>query len=132
MYHRSTEPAQQLGSISGRFRVARPWRHAPQASLSIAAGLSREPAGTLGAADDPRDERMRRLEAVLLLAREPLSSRKLAQYANLADGTEARTLIRRLNEHYDTVGRAFRVEEIAGGFQLLTRRKFAAWLRRLE
>jgi segregation and condensation protein B len=68
----------------------------------------------------------------LLLAREPLSSRKLAQYANLADGTEARTLIRRLNELYDTVGRAFRVEEVAGGFQLLTRRKFAAWLRRLE
>jgi segregation and condensation protein B len=72
-----------------------------------------------------------RLEAVLFLAREPLNSRKLSQYANLADGTEARTLIRRLNEHYDSVGRAFRIEQVAGGYQLMTRRLFSAWLRRL-
>jgi segregation and condensation protein B len=72
-----------------------------------------------------------RLEAVLFLAREPLTSRRLAQYANLADGTQARTLVRRLNELYDAGGRAFRVEQVAGGFQLLTRRKFAPWLRRL-
>jgi len=79
-------------------------------------------------ADDPR---MARVEAVLLLGDEPLNTRKISQLANLADGTEARTLIRRLNERYDRTGTAFRVEEIAGGFQLLTRRKFAGWLRRL-
>jgi segregation and condensation protein B len=55
----------------------------------------------------------------------------LAQYANLADGTQARTLVRRLNELYDAAGRAFRVEQVAGGYQLLTRRRFAPWLRRL-
>lgn len=76
-------------------------------------------------------ERMRRLEAALFLAREPLSSRKLSLYANLADGTEARTLVRRLNQQYDEGGRAFRVEEFAGGYQLLTRPKLATWLRRL-
>lgn len=68
----------------------------------------------------------------MLLAGEPLSSRKLSQLANLADGTEARTLIRRLNRLYDEQGSAFRAEEVAGGFQLLTRRKFASWLRRLQ
>jgi segregation and condensation protein B len=50
----------------------------------------------------------------------------------LADGTEARTLIRRLNRLYDSEGSAFRVEEVAGGFQLLTRPKFGGWLRRLH
>src|SRR5262249_55116974 len=35
-----------------------------------------------------------RLEAVLFLAREPLALRKLAQLANLADATEARTLVK--------------------------------------
>jgi segregation and condensation protein B len=50
----------------------------------------------------------------------------------LADGTEARTLVRRLNQLYDESGRAFRVEEVAGGFRLLSRRQFAPWLRRLE
>lgn len=73
-----------------------------------------------------------RLEAVLLIAREPLGSRKLSQYANLADATEARTLIRQLNARYDRRGRAFRVVEVAGGYQLMTRPQLAAWLRRLQ
>ncbi len=66
----------------------------------------------------PRDNRMARLEAILLLAREPLSSRKLAQFTSLADGTEARTLVRVLNRYYQQQGTAFRIEEVAGGFQL--------------
>lgn len=78
-----------------------------------------------------RDERAARLEAVLFLAREPVTSRKLAQLAGLADGTQARTLIRRLNRWYDETGSAFRAEELAGGFQLMSRPKFGAWLRRL-
>jgi segregation and condensation protein B len=78
-----------------------------------------------------RDERTARLEAVLFLAREPVNTRKLAQLAGLADGTEARTLIRRLNRHYDESGSAFRAEELAGGFQLMSRPKFGPWLRRL-
>jgi segregation and condensation protein B len=77
------------------------------------------------------DSDLSRLEAILFLAREPLTSRKLSQYANLADGTQARTLVRRLNEQYDAAGRAFRVEQVAGGYQLLTRPKLAPWLRRL-
>jgi segregation and condensation protein B len=74
---------------------------------------------------------MQRVEAILLLAREPLSSRKLSELANLADGTEARTLVRRLNRLHDEQGRAFRIEEVAGGYQMLSRPRFAAWLRRL-
>lgn len=75
---------------------------------------------------------MARLEALLLLAREPLGSRRLAQGAGLADGTEARTLVRTLNRLYDEEGSALRVVEVAGGFQLRTRAKFAPWLRRLH
>jgi segregation and condensation protein B len=78
-----------------------------------------------------RDPDLARLEALLFLAREPVSSRKMAQLAHLADGTQARTLIRRLNRLYDAGQSAFRVEEVAGGFQLLSRPQFAAWLRRL-
>lgn len=78
-----------------------------------------------------RSAEMARLEAVLLVARQPLSSRRIAQLARLADGTQARTLIRRLQRCYDEEQTAFRVEEFAGGFQLLTRPKFGGWLRRL-
>jgi segregation and condensation protein B len=73
--------------------------------------------------------RLSRLEAVLFLARTPLALRKLAQLANLTDGTEARTLIRTLQERYDNRGCAFQVAQVAGGYQLLSRREFAPWLR---
>ncbi len=76
--------------------------------------------------------KLARLHAVLFLAKEPLATRKLSQYANLADGTEARTLVSQLNQLLDRTGRAFRVEQVAGGFQMVTRPKFAKWLRRLE
>jgi segregation and condensation protein B len=72
-----------------------------------------------------------RLEAVLFLAREPLTLRKLAQLANLTDGTEARTLVGSLAESYDRRGCAFRVAQVAGGYQLLSNPEFAPWLRSL-
>lgn len=78
-----------------------------------------------------RDERLARLEAILFLAREPISSRKLAQITSLADGTEARTLVRVLNRYYEQQATAFRIEELAGGFQLFARPQFGSWLRRL-
>ncbi|MEQ1829339.1 MAG: SMC-Scp complex subunit ScpB [Pirellula sp.] len=72
------------------------------------------------------------VEAILLIAREPLSARKLASLAELEDPTEARSIASMLNEHYDSRGHAFRIEEVAGGMQLLTRPQFASWLRRLD
>jgi len=131
MRQKSSIPAIQLQSASARFQ----W---PTNRLRNPSVLSRLPplepvsdSRDAGADQDPRTTAWQRLEAVLFLAREPLNSRKLSQYANLADGTEARTLIRHLNEHYDSVGRAFRIEQVAGGFQLMTRRLFSGWLRRL-
>lgn len=127
-------PAQQLQSVALRDKHAwhvrqRPgphaahWAHRPDASTAA------RPAGGSRCYREPA---MAALEGVLFLTKEPLSSRKLSQLANLADGTEARTLIRRLNSFYDELGTAFRVEEVAGGFQLLTRLTFAGWLRRLH
>jgi len=75
---------------------------------------------------------MRRLEAVLFLARGPLTSRKLSQLAGLEDGTQARTMVSSLNQHYDQAGRAFHVKRVAGGYQMLTRPQFSKWIRRLE
>jgi segregation and condensation protein B len=73
--------------------------------------------------------RRSRLEAILFLAREPLSLRRLAQLANLADATEARTLLKNLQARYDERQCAFQIAQIAGGYQLLSRREFASWLR---
>jgi len=79
-----------------------------------------------------RDPQTAQAEAALFLAAEPLPARKLAQLADLDDATLARTVVRRLNDHYERDGSAFRVEEIAGGFQLMTHPRFGGWLRRLH
>jgi len=125
--------ARLLGSVAQRYRQTLapresiPWRGF---KLFWTPAEAPEPPAIAGPA--ARSEEVARLEAVLLLAREPMDSRKLAQLTGLADGTKARTLVRELNRRYDAEGSAFRAEEIAGGFQLLTRPKFAQWLRRLH
>lgn len=94
-------------------------------------GPVRQEAPAIVGGPQARDERLCRLEAALFLAREPMTTRRLAKLAALADGTEARSLLRRLNGLYDQSGTAFRVEQVAGGYQLLTRPIFGPWLRRL-
>jgi segregation and condensation protein B len=136
MYCRSLIPARQLASVAHRFQDRA--TVAPFAASRSMRQFLRWPGHPTSGAMPPetpiagRDHRLQRLEAVLFLAREPLTTRKLSQYANLADGTEARTLIRRLNDLYDDSDRAFRVERVAGGYQLLSRRKLASWIRRLQ
>jgi segregation and condensation protein B len=130
MRQNSFIPAIQLQSIAARFRWPDGWLLNPS-PIGLLEPWPATNSPEIIDDHDPRTTARQRLEAVLFLAREPLNSRKLSQYANLADGTEARTLIRHLNEHYDSVGRAFRVEQVAGGFQLMTRRLFSGWLRRL-
>jgi segregation and condensation protein B len=140
MRQTSSIPAVQLQSVSARFLRGADWGRSLQysgpAPARVPGGVCLTVAPKTAVPSDPLTGDLRlaarqRLEAVLFLAREPLNTRKLSQYANLADGTEARTLIRHLNEHYDNAGRAFRIEQVAGGFQLMTRRLFSSWLRRL-
>jgi segregation and condensation protein B len=79
-----------------------------------------------------RDPRLAWVEAALLAADEPLTARRLATAAGLADGNEARRLVRKLQALYDQDGTAFQVEEVAGGFQLLTRPEYHRWLIRFR
>ena len=77
-------------------------------------------------------EEIARVEAVLFAMREPCPSRRLAQLADLEDGSRARALVRMLNERYRRDGSAFCAVEVAGGFQLRTFPQFAPWLFRLQ
>jgi segregation and condensation protein B len=70
------------------------------------------------------------LEAILFASKEPISYRRLAMAAGLPDATAARSCIATINRLFDENGRAFRIEEVAGGVQMLTRKEFATWVRR--
>jgi segregation and condensation protein B len=79
-----------------------------------------------------RTPKMARTEAVLMVSDAPLSPRRLAQLATLADATEARTQINRLNVAYEQAGTPFRVERVAAGYRLFTQPQFAFWLGKLH
>lgn len=79
-----------------------------------------------------RDAGLALIEAALLAADEPLTLRRLVAVAGLNDNAEVRRLVQRLQELYEQDGTAFQVEELAGGFQLLTRPEYHPWLARLR
>lgn len=115
-------------SVPAPCRVARR-RARERLSLRLEPG---EPRPAASAGRHVRSEELARLEAALFLAREPLTIRRLAKLARLTDGTQARALVRELRRLQDAAGAAVRVEQIAGGFQLLTRAAFGPWIRRLQ
>ena len=79
-----------------------------------------------------RSSRLARLEAVLLISRGALPSRRIAQLAGLVDGNEAQQLIELLNSSYDLSNSAFRIERTATGFLMMTRPVLVSWLDRLH
>ena len=107
-------------------------RYPPNARLPLAYRLPGERARAGPADPHARDPRLARVEAALFLADEPLTARKIATAAGLADAAEARRQIGRLRELYDADATAFQVEEIAGGYQLLTRPAYKPWLQRAQ
>jgi segregation and condensation protein B len=93
---------------------------------------SEEGGAPVGRGELSRDAALALVEAALLAADEPLTTRRLAAATGLADGSTARRLVKRLQELYDRDRTAFQVEELAGGFQLLTRPEYHRWLVRLR
>ena len=79
-----------------------------------------------------RTPKMARVEATLLVSNGPQSARRLMKLATLADVSEARRLVDRLNLAYDNSGSAFRIERVASGYRLLTRAMFAFWLGKIH
>jgi segregation and condensation protein B len=73
-----------------------------------------------------------RIEAVLFLSREPVPSRRLAQLADVPEGTRIRAMVKKLNKRYEERACAFQIYEVAGGFQFRTRPPYAMWLARLH
>lgn len=70
------------------------------------------------------------VEAVLFASDEPLTATRLSDIV----GTNVKQLrkhIDDLNEKYKTNNNAFRIEQIAGGFQLLTLNGYNHWLKKL-
>lgn len=131
--HRKSPPPSPWPGVTAHPLAAAPapWRQRVRRGFAavVEAGKPRSAEAPLG--HHVRSAELARLEAALFLAREPLTLRRLARLAGLADGTRARVLVRELRRLHDDAGAAFRVEQIAGGYQLLTRGAFGPWVRRM-
>jgi segregation and condensation protein B len=113
----------------GGGRAGRPKNH----RLPMGLRLSGEaPAAEVVQGELARDRPLAAVEAALFLADEPINARKLAALAGLVDAAEARRQVGRLRELYEKDGSAFSVEELAGGYQLLSRPEFHQWLARVR
>lgn len=102
-------------------------QRAPQASRRSAGAGQLQVDGSL-----TRTLRIARLEAALLIAEGAVPARKLAQSARLIDGREVQQMVLLLNESYDRTRSAFRIEQTAAGYILMTRAALAPWLDRLH
>ncbi len=94
-----------------------------------------------GAIDETEDETspaadlqvdLRTLEALLFGTHSPLTAGRLAELLELESTKPIKRAIRELNEQYVTSDRSFRVEQVAGGYQLLTLPDFGEILKRLH
>ncbi|NUO09671.1 MAG: SMC-Scp complex subunit ScpB [Candidatus Brocadia sp.] len=72
------------------------------------------------------------VEALLFAAEEPVTLRKLADIIEGANGAQTQEAIAQLKNDYDMQGRAFQIEEVAGGYQLFTRPEYYEWVAKLR
>lgn len=86
---------------------------------------------TDAAADITPIEPRRVVEAILFANDSPLPAAKIANILDVGDARDVRKHIDALNEEYEQRGMSFRIEEIAGGYQMLTAPIYNTWLSRL-
>jgi len=70
------------------------------------------------------------VEAVLFASDEPLSEARLANIVETGV-RQIRRYIKNLNDKYQASNNAFRIEQIAGGYQMLTLGAYNHWLKKL-
>lgn len=79
-----------------------------------------------------RQEQRQWVEGALFASSEPVTAQRLANLIPGCDTKMVHTHIRELNEEYESQGRAFCIEKVAGGYQLRTLEALAPMLRALR
>jgi segregation and condensation protein B len=72
------------------------------------------------------------IEALIFSSDQPLAGAKLAQILGVGDAGDVRRHVTLLNDRYEREAASFRIEEVARGFQMLTRPDFNPWLAKLH
>lgn len=126
---RPMHPLRKSSAAAGTHRLTmRPGNVARPPVYALVA----EPKAAVEAVPHARDAATARVEAVLFLADEPLTLKRIAEAASLKTTDDVQRCLDTLQRAYEADDTAFRIEDIAGGRQLLTRPVYHAWLLRLR
>jgi segregation and condensation protein B len=60
------------------------------------------------------------LEALIFSSRHPLTASRIGELLDVPSSKALRAAIAQLNQQYEASGRTFRIEQVAGGYQMLT------------
>ncbi len=71
------------------------------------------------------------VEAILFAADEPMTASRLVSVLEAGSIKQVRRSVKQLNKKYARANCAFRIEEIAGGYQMMTLPAYNPWLRKL-
>ena len=71
------------------------------------------------------------IEAVLFASDEPLTKAKIVKIAELSSAKQVSDAIKNLNTRYRSNNNSFRIEKIAGGYQMLTLPIYNSWLSKM-
>ena len=72
------------------------------------------------------------IESLIFAAEEPITLRKLVDIIGDIDSAQVLEAIAWLKNDYETQGRSFQIEEIAGGYQLFTKPEYYEWIAKLR
>src|SRR3989338_10857469 len=84
---------------------------------------------TEGSLRDPGQAK-RIIEALLFVSGQPFTHKRLTEILPDLSGEQIRQHLRTLNEEYAASKRAFQIQEVAGGYQLVTDHQLAPWIKR--
>ena len=94
--------------------------------------VEQEAQETESSEETPVEVNLAVLEALLLSTHHPLTAGRLAELMDLPATKPVRQAIKNLNEQYEATNRAFRIEQVAGGYQILTLPEFGEHLKKLH
>lgn len=83
-------------------------------------------------ATDPELTTEQVVEAVLFAADAPLPLSRIVSIVGVGTARDVRKHIESLNAKYEASGSAFRIDNIAGGYQMLSLPRYNTWVRRLK
>lgn len=78
-----------------------------------------------------RSEQKRIVEALLFAADFPAAASRLKALVEGLEREDLKAVVEELNKEYEEQGRSFWIQEVAGGYQMATRPRFARWVKEL-